>query len=185
MGSPRLAQCLRCKAYTLLDTDGPVAVAVDVAPVDRDAYVASLVGRTLYDVTRVPGRPPRLRSRPRGTPSPSFDASGAQRGAESFVHREHGCGAGAKDQRPVSAATAGKDSRPATPGASRAGNPPRDALAAVASERAHPSRAPYASPRPSEQPVRCDACDRIIDQKQPFTGIHHGRWVWAEHEECP
>ena len=33
--------------------------------------------------------------------------------------------------------------------------------------------------------VRCHICDRIIDQSEPFAGIHHGRWVWAVHEECP
>jgi hypothetical protein len=34
-------------------------------------------------------------------------------------------------------------------------------------------------------PVRCHICDNMIDQQKPFTGIHHGRWVWAIHEECP
>lgn len=34
-------------------------------------------------------------------------------------------------------------------------------------------------------PVRCHICRRLIDPDTPHVGIHHGRWVWAVHVECP
>ncbi len=40
----KLARCLRCRRYTLAGDDAGFAVAVDVAPLGRDAYIASLLG---------------------------------------------------------------------------------------------------------------------------------------------
>ena len=100
-----LAQCPRCRQYTLAGDDGGFAVAVDVAPMGRDAYIAGLMGGVeLYRVDSVPGRPSLARTWSPGGKDPSFDDSGAQRGTEGLLHRAHGCGAPAKSQKAVAVA---------------------------------------------------------------------------------
>lgn len=183
----KLAQCLRCKGYTLLGEDMGLAFAVDVAAVDRDAYIDAVVRRLgLYDVRKASGRPSKARTRSLASPAPSFTPEGAQEAAQDvLVHREHGCGAAARDQRPVKV-DAGKASRPATPGVSRAGSPPPAARAGAARGRDSRSPATTATRRLSDRGVRCNVCRRLIDQEaDEFTGIYYERWIWAVHEKCP
>lgn len=173
----RLAQCLRCKAYTLLGA-GVVDVAVDVAPLGRDGYIGAVVRRdVLYSVEKRQNGGQELLAAPPGSLVPSWDESGAQAGTQR-LHAEHGCAA--RHQRPVSA-TAGPPSAPATPGGHRGGN--------------HQPDAPEGAPRPSSRathvirppskPTRCGICDKMIVAGQSWWGFEHSTTVYAEHEECP
>lgn len=91
MSSPKLAQCHKCQAYTLLDA-GVITVAVDVAPLDRAGYISAVMGGIgLYRVEKAPRGATRLRSAPLGSPAPSWAPSGAQIAAEGLVHAEHPC----------------------------------------------------------------------------------------------
>lgn len=181
----RLAQCLRCKGYTLLGDDNGLAFAVDVAATDRDGFVAAVMGaRATWDVRKAPGRPLKGRGRGLGSPAPTFTPEGAQEAVQGVsVHVEHGCGAGPKDQRPLKV-DAGKASRPATPGVSRAGSPPPAAPAGAARGRDSRSPATPATRRPSDG--RCGTCSRPIRDGETYWGIQHGHlWIYCEHEECP
>ena len=183
-----LAQCPRCRQYTLAGDDGGFAVAVDVAPMGRDAYIAGLMGGVeLYRVDSVPGRPSLARTWSPGGKDPSFDDSGAQRGTEGLLHRAHGCGAPAKSQKAVSVAS-GPPQAPATPGAGKAGSHQPAAPVSGAGAAPCPSPVPPATRRLSSPPVLgpCNICGRRVQPGQSYWSITHGRdWVDGGHEECP
>lgn len=161
-----------------------LAVAVGVGVADRDAYIDALTrGLGVYEVREAaPGRLRATHSPPSG-PAPSFDAGGRQIGAQRF-HVGHGCPV--KDQRPVTASPSGPPPVPVKPGGHRDG-PLQPGAPSVAATDSPPPPGPavYANRPPSEPgAVRCHICRKLIDQTKPFAGIHHGRWVWAVHDEC-
>lgn len=178
-----LAQCGTCKAFTLLDQGGPYAVAVDITPLDGTTYAAAIIGGVgLHWVETLPRGGYRRLPRPPGGTGPSFDATGAQSGAQR-LHAEHQHPA--RRSRPVKA-TQGPPPASATSGAPRDGNRPQAARADAAPGPGRPSHATPATPRPTDLYPRCGTCQRYIRQGEPFWGIQHGHnWISAEHEECP
>lgn len=184
MVNARLAQCLRCKAYTLLDTSGPVALAVDIAPLDVNAYRDALLGGVgRYRVQKRQNGATKLLAAPLGAPV-SFDpASGAQIATDGFVHGEHEHEA--MHQRPVAVVVPGKASAPATPGAPPAGSRPLAAHVYAARGPATRSPATTATHHLSNAYPVCGTCRRNIKAGEIYVGVQHGPlWIWAEHEEC-
>lgn len=178
----RLAQCLRCKAFTLLDTSGPVHWAADVSPLDQQGYLAAVVGRlALYAIEKRPDGSLKGRAASPGVVVPQWGPEGAQNGVQR-LHGEHPCPV--KDQRPVKP-VGPPEAPPATPGAPEAGSHPHAAPAAAPPAPEPRSRAATANPRLSSYPV-CGTCRRNIKHGEIYWGIQHGAdWKWAEHEICP
>lgn len=176
----RLAQCLKCRAYTLLGDDRVMAVAVGVAAADRETYIATVLRRgALVAVEKRPDGALKGRTVAVGTVEPSWDENGAQTGAQRLhVEHEHP----ARDQRPVAVNDAGPRQAPATPGKAWAGSPPP--AAHVAGAAARPCRAPSATHLRS-RPVRCDVCNRVIADGEPRFEIRYETYAWGVHEECP
>ncbi len=179
-----LAQCARCQTFTLLDKTGPVAVAVDLKPLDIQSYRDALMGQIglLWVEKAADGTSKRLRAHKTGS-RPVWDENGAQIGPQP-LHAEHGCPA--SSQRVVKTIDP-KGSAPVTPGAPPAGS--RPLAAHVYAERGPATRSPAASATSrlsSAYPV-CGTCGRNIKAGQIFTGVQHGNsWQWAEHEgKCP
>lgn len=177
----RLGQCNRCQAYVFMAMSSGVRSAADPAPASRDAYIAALTdGRRVFRLSEVAGRPDKLLTRSGRHLTPSFDGNGAQNGSQRFLV-EHGCGGHQRNMITFTEVEPGPRSAPATHGVSRGGSLPDSVRDSGA------RRSPHAGPatlRRSEA-VRCHICNNLIDQEKPFAGIHHGRWVWAIHEECP
>lgn len=177
-----LAQCGRCRAFTLLDKTGPVAVAVDFMPLGAVGYVAALSkGGDLYGVLKRQSGAMAVRLVARGVVIPAWGSTGLQEGAER-LHVEHGCPASV--QRVVKA-TNPKDSAPVTPGAPKAGS--RPLAAHVYAERGPATRSPAttATHHLSRAYPVCGTCQRNIPNGKLFTGVQHGPvWIWAECENC-
>lgn len=183
-----LAQCGRCNGYTILGEYAGMKVVVDVEPATRDTNIAAILGGIgRYRVEKGQKGPSRVVPAPLGTPVSFEEPTGAQKGAESLVHIEHGCPATASKAlklatRPPSALV--------TPGGHSGGPHQPDAPAGAAGRApaAGPSRASSATPRRSETRRRlvCDVCDQlIIEGLGEYTAIECGRFCWAVHEECP
>lgn len=196
-----LARCSKCAAYVFRAPDDVIGgvLAVDVVPVAREAYIAALVaGTATYDAVERPGRPLRLRLRGLRSPAPTYDENGAQAGTQRVLV-QHGCSGASYALAVKPAADTGKAPAPATHGRGSAGSRPPvarvagDGRSSVARHVIHRpgdvfrggSNATLNPPKPKIfAPVRCNTCDKLIDQTKPFAGIQHGRWVWAVHEEC-
>lgn len=155
--------------------------AADPAPATRDAYIAALTdGRRVFRLTTVAGRPSKLLVVAPGRLRPSFDAGGAQTGTQPLLV-EHGCGGRQRNMLTFTEVEQGPPSALAMRGERKGGNLLATALGGGRIESLPAGRVS----RHRSDAVRCHICDTVIDQRQPFTGIHHGRWVWAIHEECP
>lgn len=185
----KLGQCPRCKGYGLIADVQGLRVALDVAPLDALGFGLAVANRVgLWRVEkRQDGTPGRLRAYSATSP-PSWVLGGAQAAVQGLglVHAEHSCGAPARDMVILNV-TGPKDSAPATPGAAGAGNLLRDALAAVAQDRATRSPAPSATPRPSSEVLgNCGICGRRIRPGEKYWSVTHGHiWIDGTHEECP
>lgn len=192
-GDARLAQCPRCKTYTLVDERHGVRLAVDIAPVDAVAYGNAIaVGVELYWVQKRQNGGMGALSRYSGTPRPSWGPGGLQEGIQR-LHAEHSCGAPARDMVILNV-TPPKNSAPATPGAPKDGSRPKPAPAGATPGQGRPSPAGYATGhlsddlggfRPPTRPTRCGICDQMITPGQAWWGFEHSTTVYAEHEECP
>lgn len=184
MANARLAQCVRCKAISLVDNADGIALAVDVAPVDALGFgVAVASGCRLWWVENEPGRPARVVGALRSGRNPSWGPGGSQTSIQK-LHVEHGCGAPHTDHR-ILPVNAPKDSAPATPGAAGAGN--RRPAAPGARAQAPGSRSPAtpATPRRSEPRGRCGICNRPIHPGVEWWGFTYGNeFVYGEHVEC-
>lgn len=172
-----LGQCGKCQGYVLVE-QGAVTVVVDVAPMSRPQYIESVLGgEGRWWVEKRPDGRLKLVPAPVGGPGPSWGASGLQAGAERFVHREHPCPA--ERARPLAPGAGG-----ATPPKAHAGATGTGAASGLPVSSVQ-SVAPDVTPRLTDKAVRCGVCRKLIDQKtQPFTGLFHERWVWANHEVC-
>lgn len=92
---PVVATCNRCGKYVFACTVSGLKVAADIAPVDRDGYVAALVARRgTYNQVDQGGRPWRLQRR---TAANSWPPWGGRK-----VLAEHACGAMGQDSAEVS-----------------------------------------------------------------------------------
>jgi hypothetical protein len=177
-----IATCDRCGAWAMTTpdvADRRQTLGVDILPLDRDAYIASLLGGvTTYDVDNDQNGGYSVRTRRIESPAPTFDPAGAQTGAQK-VHRLHAC-PGATYTKAGRAAP-GKASAPATRGSASGGNPRATAPVAGSTPSRHATPATH---RRSDLPVRCDICDRLIKPGEYYSGIWHNRWYWAAHTEC-
>lgn len=185
-GSPQLAQCPRCQAFTLVGNAMGITVAVDVAPLLAQGYANAVVsGVGLWWVENGPDRRPGRLKPPGAAPRPSWGPNGSQTGTQR-LHAEHSCGALAKDMRIVQpqGAQQGPPSAPVTPGGPRGGLRPPDAPAGATRAPERPSRARPATHHPS-RPFRCTVCDRLLVHPESFVAIECGEYRWAAHEECP
>lgn len=202
--TPRLAQCPRCSHFVLLAHTAGLAVAVDVAAVDKQRWVNAVVGGIgLWWAEAAPGGGYKRLTPLRTSQRPSWTVHGTQEGVQR-LHAEHSCGALAQDMVPVP--TKGADTGPHQASATSGGAPDGSRRpAAPAGARARSSLARYAShlhsdaripgvttlpdigeykPARPPRPVSCKICRKVIDQKKPFFGIHYDAWIWAAHEEC-
>lgn len=177
-----LAQCGRCRAFTLLDKTGPVPLAVDFMAAGRDGYIAALLGRvSLYGVQKRQNGATRLLAPSAGNAPPTFTPEGVQTGTPP-LHVEHSCPASV--QRVVKA-TSPKDSAPATPGAPPDGSRPLAAHVYAARGPATRSPAATATHHLSDAYPVCGTCRRNVKSGEMYTGVQHGnKWIWAEHERC-
>lgn len=197
----KLAKCNRCGSYVWLGMASGVRAAADVGAATHPAWIAAVsTGRRTFRLAKRAGKPSRLLCESLGGKPPSFTPEGVQdvTGGRDEVVVEHGCGAAARDMLTFEEVQQGPPQARATPGSSRAGGSLQSAaLASKLSVEAvpRPGRPSpvrnVSQPRSSDlammQAVRCDTCDKIIDQSKPFFGVHFGRWVWAAHDEgdCP
>lgn len=196
----KIAQCVRCSGYVLHSTADGVKASADPAPASRDQYISALVaGRRVFDLLELSGRPWKLQTRTKASPAPEWAPDGSQGRSGPFQRQilvEHGCGAHAMDAARVEEVPQGPPSAPVTPGKHRGGPHPPPAPASPQEPsspppgtRPQPAAPPHAEPaRPRLSEVRrpkCGTCRRLIADGEPFTGVHHGTWQWAEHEECP
>jgi hypothetical protein len=93
--------------------------------------------------------------------------------------------AATKPSRPTESATGTGSAPTVWTGAAPTPQPSALYAGTTASGVARPSSAtPRNGLGNSHHPVRCNICDKLINQAEPFSGIHHGRWIWAVHEEC-
>ncbi len=202
----RLGRCNRCQAYVWLGMASGVRAAADVGAATHPAWIAAVAGgRRTFRLAKRAGKPSRLLCEPLGGKPPAFTSEGAQdvTGGRDEVVVEHGCGAAARDmltfteleQAPAALTCdiwkasgwvpppgkCARDRGQNVKSCNTCDKPPFD-LAGMG------LGAPESVPRPQArraQPVRCDICDNLIDQSKPFFGIHHERWIYAAHEECP
>lgn len=187
----RLATCNRCGSYVFLAHASGVRAAADVAPADRDAYIAAVMdGRRSFDLLEAAGRPQKLLGRTQGSRAPSFDPGGAQIASQGRrkVLVEHGCGGHAQNMLRFVEVEQGPPSARVTPGSSHAGGDLRRAAheSGLTVEEIPRSPAAPVNRRLSERPPRCDICNAVIGSDEIYWGIQHGtRWVYAVHEECP
>jgi len=130
--------------------------------------------------------------RPESVPRDSSPADQPQRPSDFFPYSEkrHAWTSptepAARPGREQAVPTAPDATRPSVP----TGLPASTASAPSASTGVAPTPPPSGLSSGAEsgaahlQTVRCHICEKIIDQSVPHFGIHHGRWVWAIHEEC-
>lgn len=183
MGEAKLGRCPRCKGYALVAERQGYRVAVDIAPADAAAFgLAVASGVELYWAQNEPGQPARVLGRRSAAENPSWGPNGAQTGSQR-LHAEHSCGAPARDIVIVPVTRPQQPS--ATSGRSEAGSRPL-AAPAGGTQGLGPLSPVQPATRRRSKAVRCHDCNRLIDQRKPFTGIEYeGNWVWAVHEECP
>lgn len=185
---PKLGRCNRCQAYVFLAMSSGVRSAADVAPADRDGYVAALVdGRRTFGLAKAAGRPSKLLVRRLGDPAPSFDAGGRQAGTQRFVLVEHGCGGRARNMLTFEEVPQGPHQARVTPGGRSGGIHQPDVPAGPqTAAQSFRSPAPPATPRPSDPYPSCGTCRRYVKPGELYWGIQHGTvWIYCEHEECP
>lgn len=181
----RLAQCLKCKGYTLLGNDRGLPIALDVTELDAARFgVAYTAGAYLYAVEKGQNGASRGRAVRATALELEWTPEGRLRGLHGF---HESCPV--REQRPVNLTPAGKAPAPATPGAPGAGPLPTPA---PASKPPASPPAASASPRPSDGVRssdvlgRCGICGRRVQPGQPYWSITHGRdWVDGQHVECP
>ena len=163
-----------------------LALAIDSAPLSPQGIADAVVsGVGLWRLDTAPGATSGRLDRPPAGWKPEWGPQGSQTGAQR-LHREHSCGAHAKDMRllAVGKAQQGPPSAPVTPGGPRGGLRQPDALAGATEAPERPSPAPRVI-RPPSRPTRCGICDRMIVAGQSWWGFEHTTTVYAEHEECP
>lgn len=166
----------------------------DPAPLDQQGYVAALLaGRTTYDLMEQAGRPHKLFTRSQSSRAPDWSPEAVRRP----ILASHACGTRGINSAKVEATPVGPPSAPVTPGgsmggphpvAARAGalNPGQTTVNRLRRNLALHATSPRSEPVPDTELVmpRCGACKRRIRKGQPYWGIHHVKWVYAEHEEC-
>lgn len=92
--APVVATCNRCNAYVFACTVSGCKVACDIAPLDRDGYVAALVARKgTYNQVDQGGRPWRLQRRTAASTWPPWQGR--------KVLADHACGAQGQDSLQV------------------------------------------------------------------------------------
>lgn len=187
----KLAQCQRCGGYVWAADVSGGRVAVDPLPLgDLGAVMGALAAmRSVYEVRHHGSKPHHLKWL--GGQGTRWEPEGRT------LVAAHGCGAPARDARPVEVTPEGPQQAPVTPGRHSDGGHHPTARAdgsqghtaprrPVDSSASHPSRAgratrPRSDVTPMTRTLKCSECGQSIRAGEEFTAIECGQYSWAQH----